>query len=202
MTLGKKYTMHTILAIWAIITAIATASPIPPEAADVAKIIGIKPERVSRSPEGKDFKRFTWSARYLIDGNSGYTLSLILVPSGQIKDDRIEMIRDSPELKYRRVETDSGDVIHHSLVDQGDLGTSYVSMLVSDKGDWDLMLSLERKPDATKDAPFILSSDGVRFAEALAVLLRTQKCAPESDPPETTKRPNKSEMATPRKPSD
>jgi hypothetical protein len=174
-TLGKESIMQAIVAIIAALVVTVSATPSPPEASEVAKIIGIKPERVSRSHDRQELKHFTWSVRYLIDGDSGYSLSVILTPGGQIKADRIQMIRDSPELHYRRVESGSGDVIHHSLVDQGDLGTSYISMLVCKEGDWDLMVGLERKPEAKKDAPFLISQDGVRFAEELETLLRTQK---------------------------
>ena len=167
--------MQAIFTILASLIVAVSAAPVPPDASAIAKIIGIKPERVSRSPEKKTAKTFTWSVRYLIDGNSGYSLSLILVPSGQIKADRIQMIRDSPNLEYKRVETKAGDVIHQSLVDQGDLGTSYISMLITKERDWDLMVGLERKPEAKKEAPFLISKDGIRFAEAVETLLRSQK---------------------------
>ena len=82
--------------------------PDPPSAAAIAKLLGVPGKEVTREvipPPEQGKGKMLWTASYQIEGKKKGALALVLFADGSVQQKMFDQLRDSPALKYERLET-------------------------------------------------------------------------------------------------
>lgn len=150
--------------------------PEPPSAAAIAKLLGVPEGQVTRHvspPPERGKGKMLWTTSYQFKGKKKGTLALVLFADGSVRQEMFDQLRASPSLRYERIERETGDVLHHFLVDHDTQGETWGTTFVTGENDWDFLLTLNRPADIKRDAlPFVIDRDGKKLAPAIETLLR------------------------------
>ena len=145
----------------------------PPSESIVASECKAPADAVSRTVKlpGEDPKlkeRMMWLATYTFSKPVDFGITLVCVPHGRFKQQSFDAISTRPELEYKKIDLSDGSVIHHSLVDRGDQGTSYGTTLVTKDGPYDYILGISRPPNVSeKDVPIDIKTVGIELVQKL-----------------------------------